>query len=538
MSSNLTLIQAGFSNITIRGTSSVLVMRPVGGSVVNLRSGAIVPLATANTAGSVIVGANLTVNSNGVLSVILPANYTLPVANATQLGGVKVGANLAIDGNGVLSANSSGGGVTSFNNRTGNVSLTANDVTSVVSGTYMPALSNVTVLDVQPINIAPASTGTMPGWQTNGTSGACVTRSTFGQYGLPKGFGSVVERRANATALTNQIGIVVHGHSGLCSCSTTYGADAYTTAYTSLIQTQSAASISASRFGVSNNVVEGIASVTVNQSPLSMNPLTGNGVMSCMTVSKQSSVCAIKMLANDTNSYAGLISPSLTRYYDSDSLLTQGYADTRYYPLTGNPSGFLTALPIATNATLGGVKIGANLSVDSNGILSANTPNLTPYLTSATAASTYVPKACGTSYFAVYDGDIIIGTTKATAELQDNYIQIQKALVGDVSHPPLGGSSGINIGENWLGNSTRPYVSLMGSIDYYYWADDSILCRKYADSRYLLTSNYTPYTLPAATNTTLGGVIVGNNLTIANGVLSAVASGGLDSNSTIDGGTF
>lgn len=239
----------------------------------------------------------------------------------------------------------------------------------------------------------------------------------------------------------------------------------------------------------------------------------------CATSSVQSSVSAVNLSFNDgtgNSTRLQLTGTAITftqltgnTTYSALSLLTQSYADGRYltpsnaaasyYPLTGNPSGFLA---------------------------------------SATAATTYVPKACGTSYFAVYDGDIIVGTTKATAELQDNYIQIQKALVGDVSHPPLGGSSGINIGENWLGNSTRPYVSLMGSIDYYYWADDSVLCRKYADSRYLLTSNYTPYTLPAATNSTLGGVIVGSNLTIANGVLSAVASGGLDSNSTIDGGTY
>lgn len=364
MSSNLTLNQSGFANLTIRGSSTVLM----------LRSGAIVPLATANTAGAVIVGANLTVDGNGVLSVILPANYTLPVANATQLGGVKVGANLTIDGNGVLSANSSGGGVTSFNNRTGNVSLALSDVTTVANGTYMPMLSNVTVLDAQPINTAPASCGTMPGWQANGTSGACVTRSTFGQYGLPRGFGSVVERRANATALTNQIGIVVHSHSGLYSCSTTYGSDAYNTALTSITQTQSTVSLLASRYGVSNNVVTGTGSLSVSQSPSSMSPLTGNGVSSTISASNQTSTCAITLLANDTNSYAGLKSPSLSLFYDSNSILTQGYADTRYYPLTGNPGGFLTALPVANATQLGGVKVGANISADANGVISVAIP--------------------------------------------------------------------------------------------------------------------------------------------------------------------
>lgn len=62
---------------------------------------------------------------------------TLVPANSTTLGGIIVGDNLTITGNGVLSAQP--GGVTAFNNRTGNVSLTSNDVTSAL--TYTPLTS-------------------------------------------------------------------------------------------------------------------------------------------------------------------------------------------------------------------------------------------------------------------------------------------------------------------------------------------------------------------------------------------------------------
>jgi len=58
---------------------------------------------------------------------------SVPATNTT-LGGIIVGDNLSITGNGVLSAQP--GGVTAFNNRTGNVSLTSNDVTSAL--TYTP----------------------------------------------------------------------------------------------------------------------------------------------------------------------------------------------------------------------------------------------------------------------------------------------------------------------------------------------------------------------------------------------------------------
>ncbi len=58
----------------------------------------------------------------------------VPATNAT-LGGIIVGDNLSITGNGVLSAQP--GGVTAFNNRTGNVSLTSNDVTTLVNANYL-----------------------------------------------------------------------------------------------------------------------------------------------------------------------------------------------------------------------------------------------------------------------------------------------------------------------------------------------------------------------------------------------------------------
>ena len=60
------------------------------------------PPATTTTLGGIIVGDNLSIDSNGVLSTHAP--YTLPNASATTLGGVRVGSNLSIDSNGTLSA--------------------------------------------------------------------------------------------------------------------------------------------------------------------------------------------------------------------------------------------------------------------------------------------------------------------------------------------------------------------------------------------------------------------------------------------------
>ena len=61
------------------------------------------PPATTTTLGGIIVGDNLSIDSNGALSTHAP--YTLPNASATTLGGIRVGSNLSIDSNGTLSAN-------------------------------------------------------------------------------------------------------------------------------------------------------------------------------------------------------------------------------------------------------------------------------------------------------------------------------------------------------------------------------------------------------------------------------------------------
>jgi hypothetical protein len=68
-------------------------------------------------------------------------SYVLPVATNSTLGGIIVGDNLTINANGLLSAQA--GGVSAFNNRTGNVTLTANDVSAVGNSLYFPLNANI-----------------------------------------------------------------------------------------------------------------------------------------------------------------------------------------------------------------------------------------------------------------------------------------------------------------------------------------------------------------------------------------------------------
>jgi hypothetical protein len=54
------------------------------------------------------------------------------------------------------------------------------------------------------------------------------------------------------------------------------------------------------------------------------------------------------------------------------------------YPLEGNPSNFLSSVPNASSGTLGLVRVGANLAIDPNGVLSANAASAIELLASAT----------------------------------------------------------------------------------------------------------------------------------------------------------
>lgn len=83
------------------------------------------PIAAADTLGGIKVGDNLTIDSYGVLSAT-DTIYTLPTADASTLGGIKVGANLSIDANGVLSTHAPYSLPIASNNTLGGVKIGSN----------------------------------------------------------------------------------------------------------------------------------------------------------------------------------------------------------------------------------------------------------------------------------------------------------------------------------------------------------------------------------------------------------------------------
>jgi hypothetical protein len=97
------------------------------------------PTAAAGTLGGIKVGANLSIDADGILSANA-GGYTLPAADATTLGGIKVGSGLSIDGNGVLTA-TGGSSVPSIQDLSGTTAALAADGTSELNITGYKAYS-------------------------------------------------------------------------------------------------------------------------------------------------------------------------------------------------------------------------------------------------------------------------------------------------------------------------------------------------------------------------------------------------------------
>ena len=97
------------------------------------------PTAAAGTLGGIKVGANLSIDVDGVLSANAGA-YTLPAADALTLGGIKVGSGLSIDGNGVLTA-TGGSTVPQIQDLSGTTASLADDATAELNITGYKAYS-------------------------------------------------------------------------------------------------------------------------------------------------------------------------------------------------------------------------------------------------------------------------------------------------------------------------------------------------------------------------------------------------------------
>ena len=169
-------------------------------------------------------------------------------------------------------------------------------------------------------------------------------------------------------------------------------------------------------------------------------------------------------------------------------LSTEDYTTTEKNKLAGieaNANNY--TLPKASGTVLGGIKIGNNLNIDENGVVSATDTN-----TTYTAMKGATSSTAGTS-----------GLVPAPQQGQQNSF-----LKGDGTWGTVESAS--------YGEATQDQSGLMSAND-----------KKKLDN---IEANANNYTLPVATTTRLGGVKAGNNITISgDGTISAT-----DTNTTYE----
>ncbi len=222
-----------------------------------------------------------------------------------------------------------------------------------------------------------------------------------------------------------------------------------------------------------------------------------------------------------------------------------------------------SALPTASSSVLGAIKIGSNLSIDSNGVVSASGGSGTGVtdgdkgdITVASSGANWTVNNSSITSAKIQDGSI------ANTDLAGN-IQGSKLLDSTITETQLApnsvGSSELkdnavdtnSIQNNAVNGSKIALGSdSQGDILYYNGTDYARLGAG-TSGKFLKTQGTganptwdTAYTLPTATASALGGIKVGTNLSISNGVLSAAGTSGVadgdkgDITVTNSGGTW
>ena len=205
-----------------------------------------------------------------------------------------------------------------------------------------------------------------------------------------------------------------------------------------------------------------------------------------------------------------------TTYSVGDGGLTQNnFTDADHTKLNGiTASANNYSLPTATANTLGGIKVGTNLSVDGNGVLSSTDTDTT--YSEATGSAIGL---MSTAHHDKLDG------IEASADVTDTANVTAAGALMDSEVTDLAGIKGVTISTLQVKPSEGAFAN----------GDKTKL-----DG---ITASANNYSLPTATANTLGGIKVGTNLSIdGNGVLSStdtnttysVGDGGLTQNNFTD----
>jgi hypothetical protein len=275
----------------------------------------------------------------------IPSAYSLPVASASTLGGVKVGSNLSIDANGTLSA------------------IASNNASSF-SGTLPLASGGTGVTDLNSLKtiIGLKATKTAIGDQAGNSlqgDGAVGVGSGAGKNN--QGGSSIAI--GNVAGENNQGGASVA--IGPNAAQSGQGSSAVAIGFAAGQNNQGANSVAIGAFAGNSQAANSIA-INANGFGSPLNPTTSGFY-----------VAPVRNASTTNPLFYDSITKEITYGTSSSSsnitLTTTGTGSATLSGTTLNiPTPSTYSLPTASGSTLGGVKVGSNLSMDGSGVLSAN----------------------------------------------------------------------------------------------------------------------------------------------------------------------
>ena len=386
-------------------------------------------------------------------------NYTLPIATDTVMGGIKVGGGLTITSNGILSA--TGGGVAD--------SVEWNNVVNKPT-TFPPSTHNHDDLYNTKAEITNALATKSDTTHTHSNyvekvSGKELSTNDFTDNDKTKLDGLMnytLPIAANNTLGGIKIGtgLAIDGN-GIVS---TEG-----TTFTGTVDWDD-----------------------VTNKPTTFAPDVHNHNDLYYQKSESDSALALKSDVGHTHSEYSLTTHTHTNYVEKVSgkeLSTNDFTDADKSKLDGISAGANAyVLPTASSNVLGGIKVGSGLSIDVNGIVTVNSGEVATWDNLTGKPTTFPP------------------STHNHNDLYNTKAEITNALTNkaDVGHT--------HSEYSLTGHTHTNYVEKVSGKE--------LSDNNFSDDDKIKLNALINYTLPTATASTLGGIKIGNGLSISNGVVS------------------
>ena len=301
-------------------------------------------------------------------------NYSLPDATASTLGGIKVGTNLAIDSDGVLSSTD-----TNTTYSVGDGGLTENDFTDALKSKLdgiTASANNYSLPDATASTLGGIKVGTNLAIDSDGVLSSTDTNTTYsvGDGGLTENdFTDALKSKLDGiTASANNYSLPDATASTLGGIKV--GTNLAIDSDGVLSSTDTNTTYSVGDGGLTENdftdalksKLDGIAASANNYSLPDATASTLGGIKVGTNLAIDSDGV---LSSTDTN----------TTYSVGDGGLTENdFTDALKSKLDGiAASANNYSLPDATASTLGGIKVGTNLAIDSDGVLSSTDTNTT-----------------------------------------------------------------------------------------------------------------------------------------------------------------